>query len=124
MRRGSISVEFGVTLPIILLLLVGVLEWGRMLAREVAVVTIARDAAHAGAITKTNAENVALRQAQDGLRAAGFDPATASVLVQSQANPVGELLKVEVTVPFRPLFGLIPTTPQLYASTILRREAL
>ncbi|HND00006.1 MAG TPA: TadE/TadG family type IV pilus assembly protein, partial [Myxococcota bacterium] len=35
MRRGSISVEFAVTLPIVLLLLIGVLEWGRMLAREV-----------------------------------------------------------------------------------------
>lgn len=124
MKRGSVSVEFALTLPVVLVLLTGVLEWGRMLAREVAIVTVARDAAHAGALT-TTADNpilVARAQAQDGLTAAGFNAASATISVQLLPNPVGEMLKVDVTVPFTALFGLLPTSTQLYASTTIRRE--
>ncbi len=124
MRRGSISVEFAVTLPIVLLLLIGVLEWGRMLAREVAVVTVARDAAHAGALTRKADDPtlVARLQAEDGLRAAGFDPALATVAARSFPNPAGTMLELRVTVPFTALFGLIPVSPQLHAVTTIRME--
>ena len=124
MKRGSISVEFALTLPFILVMLIGVLEWGRMLAREVAVVTVARDAAHAGALTRSvnDPVMVARLQAQDGLVAAGFDPAKAIITVNLLANPMGNMLKVEVTVPFVAIFRLLPTAPQLYASTTIRRE--
>jgi Flp pilus assembly protein TadG len=124
MRRGSISVEFAVTLPIVLVLLVGVLEWGRMLAREVAVVTVARDAAHAGALTRKTDDPtlVAKLQAADGLRAAGFDPALATVEARSFPNPAGTMLELRVTVPFSALFGLIPVSSQLHAVTTIRME--
>ncbi len=124
MRRGSISVEFAVTLPIVLLLLIGVLEWGRMLAREVAVVTVARDAAHAGALTRKTDDptRIARLQAEDGLRAAGFNPAVATVEARSFPNPAGTMLELRVTVPFSPLFGLLPVTNQLHAITTIRME--
>ncbi|HND32869.1 MAG TPA: TadE/TadG family type IV pilus assembly protein [Myxococcota bacterium] len=124
MRRGSISVEFAVTLPIVLLLLIGVLEWGRMLAREVAVVTVARDAAHAGALTKKTDDptRIAKLQTEDGLRAAGFDPDLATVEVRSFPNPAGTMLELRVTVPFSALFGLIPVSSQLHAVTTIRME--
>ena len=63
-------VEFAIALPVLLLLLYGILEAGRLLFVYSTVVTASRQAARYGATTGENGSGVPRYQDCDGIRAA------------------------------------------------------
>src|SRR5574338_698689 len=69
-NRAQAMVEFAIALPILLLLLYGILEAGRLLFVYSTVVTASRQAARYGSATGVNASNTPHYQDCDGIREA------------------------------------------------------
>lgn len=122
--RGAIAVEFALLLPLLLVLVGGAIAWGHVLAREVALVAVARDAALAGArvASADNPDAVALARAREGLAAAGLDSPGATVSVTRRTLPVGEAIRVQVTLPVDPLLNLVPLPTTLTSVTVTRLD--
>lgn len=116
--------ESALVIPVLLVLLVGVLEYGRLLVSEVAVVQIARDAALAGARTAEadDPDAVSTARAGTGLTAAGLEAGASSVVVSRVTLPCGEAIQVHVSVPFDAIVPLVPVPGNLAASTTARLE--
>lgn len=116
--------ESALVIPVLLVLLVGVLEYGRLLVAEVAVVQIARDAALAGARTAEDEEpdGVATARAGTGLTVAGLDAGVSRVVVSRVTLPCGEAIQVYVSVPFDAIVPLVPVPGNVAASTTARLE--
>ena len=68
--RGQGMVEFALALPIFLLLVLGVIEFGRLLMTYSAVFSAAREASRYGAAVGTNPLGVPFDHDCDGIRAA------------------------------------------------------
>ncbi len=121
-RRGAIAVEFALVLPILLLLVVGAIDWGWLFVQEAAVVVCARDGAHAGALTADDPAAVADARARGALAAAGFVSDPGDVQVRVYDAPPGEVVEVRIEVPFEPVIGLVPTPALLVGQTTMLRE--
>ncbi len=70
-RKGTNAqamVEFALILPVLLMLVMGILEMGRLLTAYTGVVTASREAARYGATTGTNAAGVPKAQDCEGIR--------------------------------------------------------
>ena len=123
-ERGSITVELALSLPIVLVLLVGVLEWGWLLAREVELVQVAREAAHHATLVapEDDPEAAATTRAIADLLAAGFDPDLVDVEATIMDSDVGEVIEVRVSTDYDSLLGLLPVPPRLAAGTTMLLE--
>jgi uncharacterized membrane protein len=125
-HSGSITVEFAFALPIVLVLLAAVVEWGWLLAREAALVQVVREAAHAGARTpqEDDPEAIALLRARADLQAAGFDPdaASLSASVYSSGTAAEEVIELSLELPYEPIVGLLPIPAQLRSEITMRLE--
>lgn len=123
-RRASITVELALALPIVLVLLTGVIEWGWLLAREVELVQVAREAAHHAALTAPEDDPVAAaeQRATADLLAAGFDPELVDVQATILDSDVGEVIEVNVSTDYEALLGLLPVPPRLAAETTMLLE--
>lgn len=124
-RRGHAALEFALVLPVLLLLVVAVLDWGGVLAQQTALVQIARDAASMGSRVRPVNGPIAAAQARclDALTYAGFDAGTATVTVQLRQPSAGQSIEVAVRVPYRALSGLLPVPTTLSATVTMRMEA-
>lgn len=67
--KGQGMTEFALTLPILLVLLIGITEFGRLLFTYSAVVTAAREASRYGAAAGVNDSGILYYQDCDGIRA-------------------------------------------------------
>lgn len=123
-RKGSITIEFAFSLPIILVLLAAVIEWGWLLTREIALVQVASESAHAGARTRQadGPEAAAQLRAGADLTRAGFDPDDIDVSTIVGASDAGTAITVRVSMDYGPLVGLLPTPDHLLAETTMRLE--
>lgn len=124
MRRGSVAVELALLVPVLLVLLVGSLEWGRVLEAQVALTQVARDAALAGARAGVDGDpaGVAEARARAALAALGRDGAGADVLVEAVPLSVGDAVRVRVTTPYAGGSTLVPVPAQLSAAVTARVE--
>jgi uncharacterized membrane protein len=111
-RRAGAAVEFALTLPVLLLLLAGVIDYGWYFFVQGAVLNAAKDAVRMGVVADagedpgTLAEQVMGQVLEDaGLPCDGTCTVTGSILAISGYR----LLEVEVDRPFEPIVGLIPT---------------
>jgi Flp pilus assembly protein TadG len=123
-ERGSITLELALALPIVLVLLVGVIEWGWLLAREVELVQVAREAAHHAALTAADddPEAAATARATADLLAAGFDPDLVDIEATVVGSDVGDVIQVRVSCDYEALLGLLPVPPRLAAGTTMLLE--
>ena len=124
MRRGSVAVELALLLPVLLVLLVGALEWGRVLEAQVAIVQVARDGALAGARAGADGDpaGVAEARARAGLAALGRDAGAAEVVVAAMPLSVGDAIQVTITTPYAGGSTLVPVPAQLSAAVTARLE--
>jgi hypothetical protein len=124
-RTGLGTLEFALVLPFMCALLLGVIEWGRVLKHESTLVHIVRDAASTGSrVRRTNGpEEAATTRCLDALADSGFDPAAAIVSTTIDEAPAGPTLTLSVVVPFAPLGGLVPVPHSLRAETTVRMQA-
>lgn len=121
-RGGAVAVEFAITLPVLMVLLVGVIEWGWHLHRRVAVVQAVRDGALAGCVVQdpTEAESIAVERTEAALDAAGFTSADATVEANSSVEATGDVITVSASVPYTSIFKLVPVSDTLVAESTFR----
>ena len=112
-ERGQALVEFALILPIILLLVVGMLEFARAWNLHQVMTDAAREGARRAVLADTKAVN---GQTQDSVKAAmwdrlaqfGYDPAKATMTITplAQWKATGENITVNLVCPYR--FWAVP----------------
>jgi Flp pilus assembly protein TadG len=112
-RRGVSAIEAAIILPVLFVMLFGVFDWSWYLFHWLTV----HRASHAcvriaaGVATADDPVGTATKAARDWLDAYVLDGSAAQVDV----SLAGEVLSCQVTVPFEPPVGLVPTPKQLSA---------
>jgi len=124
LRRASIVTEVALTLPLFLVMLAGAMEWGWAMPHEVDIEHIARDAARAGALTRVvdGPEAAARARTVEALVAEGIDPATVTLTTATGTTASGDVISVDLRVPYRALLGLVPAPADLHANATMRLE--
>jgi Flp pilus assembly protein TadG len=112
-ERGQALVEFALILPIILLLVVGMLEFARAWNLHQVMTDAAREAARRAVLADTKAAN---GQTQDSVKAAmwnrlaqfGYDPSKATMSISPLASwkLTGDNITINLSCPYR--FWAVP----------------
>lgn len=124
-RRGANAIEFALTFPIAVAVLAGIIDYGWLFFQQEAIESATREGARRGSVS-IRAENpvpraeLATRQALDRN---GINPETADVRASLEGLWPDERITVDTTVPFTPLFGIVPVPVQLRARLSMRLEA-
>ena len=129
-RRGSSALEFALTLPVIVAVLAGILEYGWYLFQLSNVVHALRDGTRIGvtvpssddAGSQARAEAHA-RSVMDGLGVPCTDGG--ECVVTATIEPAGDvqILRMNIEVDYSPLVGLLPTPSQLRGTfTMMMQE--
>ena len=148
--RAQGMVEFALTLPILLMLLLGIFEFGRMLWTYSAVISAAREAARYGAAGGPSASSVAYYRHCDGIRAAAarignfagiandetgieivYDEGPGGAVVGAGcpvggSGPIlkaGDRIEVTVSAHYAPMSGII-AVPALNIESTVRRTVV
>lgn len=127
-RRGAAAVEFAVVAPVFFLLILGMIEFGRMLMVQQLITLASREGARAAVLEGGSAANVT-RQVRSDL--AGSQITAASLQVRIEPDPgtasAGTPIRVTVTIDCADVSWLatplLMTDRQLTATTTMRREA-
>lgn len=120
---GIASLEFVIILPVLLILLFGVMEYGWMLTKSGEVVNAAREGAREGA--RTDATNADINAVVDQRMAdAGMGGYTTTI---TNAAAVGDPVTVQITVPYDGNleltgFFMVPVPGSLQASVSMSKE--
>lgn len=122
-RRGSSALEFALTLPIIIAVLAGILEYGWYLFQLSNVVHALRDGTRIG-VTVPSADETGsearaeahARAVMDGLGVPCTDGG--GCVVNATIEPAGDIstLRMSIEVDYTPIVGLLPTPSQLRGS--------
>jgi Flp pilus assembly protein TadG len=110
-ERGAAAVEFAIVLPILLLILGGIIDYGRLFFTEIMLANGARDGVRA-AIVAAPADRVAQGQARAAIASASTPgwQGPAAVTVQCGATPA--TVTVVTSASFRFFFvGILPGVP-------------
>ncbi len=105
--RGAAAVEFAIVVPILILIVLGIIDWGYYFYVESLINNAAREAARAGAIAPGGSEVANARAALDAaLTAANLVPASATLTPTNDATS----FRARVTYPVGSITGakLIP----------------
>lgn len=118
--RGAAVIEFALILPLLMIMLAGILDYGQIYFTRLTMTNAAREGARVGVtLPEANAQAAAVAAASSYLASAHVN-AVVTATVPSQANPA---VTVTVTIdPLRPLIGLIPTPGRLSVSASMRWE--
>ena len=102
-EKGQAAVEFALLLPLLIVLLVGMMEFGLALWRQEMITNATRVAARAGIVAGdprlTEAEIQAVLEAN--LTTAGIDPLTTTISITGEEGPSGDPLLVSVVYPYQ-----------------------
>jgi Flp pilus assembly protein TadG len=119
-ERGQSLVEFALILPIFIVVLFGIMEFGRLWEITNLITSASREGARVAAISGTS-QSQAINAAQNVLSAANIDDAVVSVSGPNAASEV----TVTVSLDYTPMTGnIIPGLDEfsLSRSTIMRWE--
>ena len=118
--EGNAAIEFGLVLPLLVVVLVGIIDYGHIYFTRLSMTNAAREGARVGVtMPESDAQTAAVAKASSYLAQAGVN-AVVTATAPSQANPT---VTLTVTIdPFEPLIGLIPTPGQLSVSASMRWE--
>jgi len=143
-RKGQGLVEFALVMPMILTLIMGIVEFGRLMIIYTGAATASREAARYGASVGTSPSGIEHFRDCDGIRAtakriSGLAPIEDSDITIQYDNPstgffeascpptrfeLGDRIVVQVTLTFDPIVPLIDLPPIPIASetkrTVLR----
>jgi Flp pilus assembly protein TadG len=127
-RRGAAAVEFAIVAPIFFLVVLGIIEFGRMAMVEQVITNAAREGARVGVVddaTRATVENKVRRY----LASAGIDGATIGVSPDPPSSAgYDEGVTVTVSIPFDDVSWLpnpfFVGGKTLTAQAIMRRETV
>lgn len=123
-EHGTAAVEFALLLPLLVLLLFGIVEFGLALYRQQVLATASREGARAGirqTVPRPTAGDIQ-RVARNVLTQAGV-PGAALVVVNGAGAASGTDLSVTVQTPYQ-FFVLPNTVPGLRGPVILRSQTV
>lgn len=100
-NRGQALVEMAMVLPVLLLILAGTIEFGRVLNQYLVVTAAAREGARAAAVGDANAEIIAEQAASS------IDKGQLTVTISPDNRPRGTPVTVTVTNPVQIITPLI-----------------
>lgn len=123
-RRGSDAIEFALVLPVILLILSGLIDYGVFLQERSAMVSAVRSGARVGAMTDfTNGpEAEAIAVATNAFTQSGTRGTPVFTAVVSGTVPDQTIL-VDGTMPFEPMFNLFAAVPATVEFDLVIRMA-
>ena len=123
-QRGSVMIEAAIAFPVILVLLVGVVEYAWCFLRAHQVSSAAREGARAG--IRADGTSTQVVAAVDGaMTAYGLGSSGYSVSSTSVVVAAGETVQVDVSVTYEgnlELLGLLPMPATLNASVVMAKE--
>ena len=128
-RRGSASIEFALTLPIVILLISAVVDYGWYIAQQTQVLQAVGDGARHGITVASDAvpapEDAAVAHTQTVLTGLGI-PCNVDDDCEFEAriDTVGDLraMRVSVTLNYTPIAGLVPNPEKITAETVMAME--
>lgn len=131
-RRGSAAIEFALTLPVLITLMLAVLEYGWVFFQQSSVVNAVRDGTRVAvqAPDYSCVEEVANAQTRAVLARFGLDcDSIPDCDIITDLNPyddTADTLTVKVSIPYEPLTGLIPVPNHIAAevSMMVRADPL
>ena len=120
-EKGNAVVEFGLLLPFLLAILLGIFDWGYVHFARVTITNAAREGARAGCTRGLvhEAEAVAAQRALEYLSSSGVSGAQVEAAMHADFQ---NGLTVTVTLPFSPLIGFVPTPSTLSSRSVMRWE--
>lgn len=128
-NSGSAAVEFALVLPLLLMVVLGIMEFGLLLYRQAILATASREGARAGVVLRTPKPTAGEVQAvaQGVLTNAGLGPNQTTITVTGSGGSFGSDLAVVVEQPYRFLFlpNLVPgmkTSVKLVGKTVMKNE--
>lgn len=110
-RRGNAAIEFALAGSLVLILLLGLMEWGWLLYHWFGLQRASQAGARLAAVTDTESDPaIAARQAVEAsLRQWGIDPNAADVTTSLTGDVGTRVVSVRVTIEDDELIGLVPT---------------
>lgn len=132
-KHGVVAVEFSLVLPVLLLLVFGIIEFGLAMYDKAVITNASREAARAGVVLKNpkmttaQIQNVALNYCQNHLITLGSSTSPTVTVPSGQGGSFGTPLTVTVTYSYsglalgamiRPFTGPL----QLAATTVMNNE--
>lgn len=107
-RRGQALIEFALVMPLLLLFLVGIIEFGRGWNDHQVITDAAREAARRCVIADNNVtQDSVVNVAKSAMAAAGINtapPVSISVVGFARPNPTGEPCTVSIQLPYTFVF--------------------
>jgi Flp pilus assembly protein TadG len=127
-EEGAAAVEFALVLPILILILFGIIEFGFALYNKEVITNASREGARAGIVQAPKLTETAVKDvAKDYLASAGWDKTKADVSVTGAAGSFPNSLTVTVNYPYS--FSVLPNfiagfskDITLSATTVMRHE--
>jgi Flp pilus assembly protein TadG len=128
-EKGAAAVEFALVLPLLVMLLVGMMEFGLVLWRQEMITNATREAARAGIVAATPRLTEAEIQAvlEYNLSMAGIDPTATTITITGAGGASGDPLTVAVVYPYQYLVinqfaTTLGATVDLTAQTVMFLE--
>lgn len=117
---GVAALEFGLILPLLIVILTGIIDYGHAYYVRLSMSNAAREGARLGATRDADdASPEAVATAEAYLARSGITAAVTAT-TPSDAEPAVE---VDITIsPFEPLIGLVPPPDRLHVSAVMRWE--
>ncbi|QFT88466.1 TadE-like protein [Bacillus sp. THAF10] len=120
-QKGQSLVEFALILPLILFLLFGMFDMGRVLFAAIALEHAAREGARVASVGKSNSEVItSINNATTGL-----DSNSVSISISSTARIPGENIEIEISYPVNmvnPVWRSFQETFVLSSKSVMRVE--
>lgn len=121
-RRGAAAVEFAVVAPVFFLVVLGIIEFGRMVMAQQVITNAAREGARVAVLDSATAARVTTR-VTDYLAAAGVSGATVTVTPNPPTSAgFGQPVSVRIDIPFTAVSAL--SAPFMSAAKTLTSEAV
>ena len=125
---GVSAVEFGLVLPLLMMILLGIVDYGQLFFVRLNMINAAREGARIGATrSAANAADAALTATSNYLSATGVTAylagagRSASVTASTPSDGDPKVV-VQVTVPFPPLVGFVLDDTTMQVSATMRWE--
>ena len=121
-RRGASAVEFAVVAPVFFLLVLGIIEFGRMVMVQQVITNAAREGARIAVLDSATPGRVTTR-VNDYLSSANLSGATVTMVPNPPTSAgFGDPVTVRVTVPFAAVSAL--SAPFMSGATVLSAESV
>jgi Flp pilus assembly protein TadG len=127
-RKGVSAIEFALVAPIVFFLLLGVIQFARLLMSHNVLTAAAREGGRVASLPSTGATNTVVTAVNDRLQRGGINPSLVTVTVSPatlSSVSSGTQLRVTVSAPINEMawiWAVAPPSANLTADVTYQRE--